>query len=281
MIMKARVGQSGCSNSAPENAGSTEPAKGVVVKRYFFVLGAVAAVMVLLPAPARAELLRITPTGVASGSYSGPTDPVPIGSSGFRLTYHGGGNDTLVDPVLLILGIPGANSSTVAPTIAGSGQSKPVTLQASVDLGGTSTVYGGQWNTTTGFAGVFDSSAGNKSIYQFIGLDPEGSSSENFTNWSKSGDTSWGLFVYALTFTPDFKAGNWIEFTSNLPTGTFVVGYGCDAPLAGTRCSGPSAAEGTPFTFAGHVTSVPEPATLSLLIPGLGLAFARRRKQNV
>jgi len=221
-----------------------------------------------------AALLRLTPIGWSPSAYEAagyPLDPALIGPDGFRLTYHGGGNDPLSDPVLLILAIPDSTAApTLTPTLLG-GSLAGVTA----NLGG-GPYYGGSWNSTTGSAGFFDSSAGSQSVYQFIGLtDPNGggADSESFANWN--GDTGlagWNLFVYSLFFTPDFNRGDFVEFATSLllPDGTFVVGYGLN---------GAGGVQATPFTFAGRVT-VPEPGTLSLVIPALGLLFVRRRKRT-
>ena len=80
--------------------------------------------------------------------------------------------------------------------------------------------------------------------------------------------------------------GDWAEFTTNLPTGAYVIGYGCteldsaglckDQPGGGNN----GATESTPFTFAGRVAQVPEPSLMAMLIPGLALAFLPRRRRH-
>jgi hypothetical protein len=57
--------------------------------------------------------------------------------------------------------------------------------------------FGGNWDTN-GFAGVFDSSSGNQSVYQVIGFTDSnsgGADSQNYSNWSgATGLTSWNLW---------------------------------------------------------------------------------------
>lgn len=244
-----------------------------MLKRSLIALVALAASFVPSVSSASA-LLRITPTGIASDAYVGPTDPVPISPDGFRLTLHGGGNYQLLDPVLLILAIPG--SSLTAPALSVSNTSGFV--QQTLQLGGAS-AYGGTWNAATGYAGNFNSSS-TGSAYSVANL-AGGSASQNYANWNgTTGLTSWNLFVYQLTFNPNMTPNaptDWVEFATNsMPTGSFVIGYGQQLVRRGS-----TAVYSTPYTFAGNVQRVPEPTTLSLLGAGLftaGLVARRRRK---
>jgi hypothetical protein len=246
-----------------------------------FVLGSVIVAFTVLTAiPTEAALIRLTPQGLSPSEYNDlglPTDPALITADGFRLTYHGGGGDELVNPVMLILGIP--DLSLAAPTLAVS--DKAGFDNVSVDLGDTQTRYGGTWNTTTGFAGTFSNLTDPK-VYNYIGFTPKGSDSENYTNWSgATGLTQWNLFVYAITFDPQMEQGDYVEFNTSLPVGSYVIGYGCEAVDSTGKCTGKGTTESTPFTFAGMVptTRVPEPATVGMLLPVVGFfAIAMRRR---
>jgi hypothetical protein len=240
-----------------------------------FVTASICVLALLSAAPAQADLLFFSPLGIVSEAYDGPTHPVPVGDDGFRLSFHGGGSKTLVDPVLLILGVPEGTDAPILSLGADDGFTT-----ALIDLGGTTTSYGGSWNTTTGFAGTFDGDPEDK-VYEFIGLTPDGNSSQNFTNWSgASGLSSWDLYVWTLTFTPDMQSTNpdWVEVMGDLAPGTFAIAYGCSAMDASGACTG--TVQSTPFTRSGYVTDVPEPASWTLLIPALGLLSLRRKQRS-
>jgi hypothetical protein len=255
------------------------------------LLTATLAVLLTASTASAEGLLRITPTGWSVEAWNAahmPVDPVPIGSTGFRLSFHGGSDQTVIDPVLLILGLPTTTPAPAAPLLVQTSSSgsavAPFNPLLGITLGGP-TPYSGTPYAPTGWDpdGIrntpYNASVGNLSVYEFLGLqlpNAGGSESENYPNWSGTGGVaSWNLFVYQLTFAPDFNRGEWVEFGSSwLPPGSYVVGYGIEPPDK-TQESNINA---TPFTFAVHTTDVPEPATSALLFGGLAVLAAVRRR---
>lgn len=210
-----------------------------------------------------------------------------IQSNTLTITENGSGLPMLGNPVLLILGFPNVSGTFVPPSI---------TLSSGTGSAGGANVYPS--NTTrwdaNGFAGfytaAFTSPKGTpNSVYSFIGLVNAAGGSESFTNWSAAdlavaGITAngFGIVVYELFNTGLTGGGSvTINFSSNLPLGTFAVAYGCSGATGKNgACPGKNTFS-TPFTQSGMVTTVvPEPASLFLLGGGLIAAGTLRRKQK-
>jgi len=199
-----------------------------------------------------------------SSTYLFGGEVQPISNLTLGILENGSGQPTLVNPLLLILGVPD-DAAFVAPTITVS--------TGTGDIGGTANYFGGAWNTGTGFAGSF----GSGEVYSFIGLTPVGNSSNNFGNWHDADlavngiDADFfGIYVYVLSNTAITGGATvTVNFASAIPDGTFAVGYGQDRK---------GHAFTTPFTESGMTTGVPEPGTALLLGTGLLGFVALRRK---
>lgn len=250
-----------------------------IVKPVLFTL-LFALVFAVYTSPAGAQTIVDPQIFVCTGCTASPgVDPNPINPASINVGFDG--NHTGVAPLLIIVGVPGATSTT-GPTIS---------LPTGVTLMAAGTYFGAATNGLT--TGKLDGSltAGGEA-YSTVGLNPQ-TNSESFVNWNlgetKNGlptATSFGLYVYAINYalgTASNPSPINIDF-SNIPVGSYVIAYSCAAagsPIS-TQCGTTTSTKGdigdTPFTNAGLVTT-PEPNTLLLFgfgILALGLVMRRR-----
>ena len=204
----------------------------------------------------------------------------PNGITGSLLDIYqnsGGVNDTLGQPVFLIVGIPNDTTNLFGATVPINGVTF---INGSASTAGSAAfATAGTFGLKPAVSGGFFGSMTSSEVYAFLGIPGVNlpvNDSESFVNWSgadlsRLGITAsnFGIYVFALTSGVNVGPHGFINisFSSPLPLGSYAVAYGQNSGFAYS----------TPFTEAGQV--VPEPATLTLFGSGMiGLAlFVRRR----
>lgn len=190
------------------------------------------------------------------------------------------GNHTLVNPLLIIVGVPNG------------GPAPDVKFGATTYEQGGTQVWGLNSTAAAGTAVSFTSSSSD--VCATLGLNnghTKGSgsdcSSESFVNWTTHAgvlpvdqhSTSFSLYVFELPVSLTGKNPIKISLTDTT-TGSFVMGYGCEiASVSNGQCTPVGNVGSTPFTTVGLIESAPEPGTFALFGAGLlalgGLSMRR------
>jgi len=217
-------------------------------------------------------------------------DPNTITSTAWDVFYNPNGNQSAIgSPFYLIVATPVYTGSNNSPTVGGT-----ATMYApySAFPGGSSSVTVDNlinWGTMT--------NSKPNDIYTFIGLGSSVTNSFNFGNMVSCdtgvggcpnaglqgsnaplfGDTITGFDITTWTIeTNTFAPHDLLDFTGNLPIGSYVAAIGCIGAVGSQECWA------VPFTESGDVTgtpSVPEPGSLTFLGAGLlGLALVAGRR---
>lgn len=225
-------------------------------------------------------------TGIGTGSIAGEVN----GISGNTVTIleNGNGSPAVLDPVLLILGVPNPQpSGFTAPLVTA--------------INGTSVtpfgpgLAGGAWGWSGSSSATIFNSTNGASAYSAVGLNnaaaKTGQNSENFGNWQTANaqlgltTNSFSLYVYAIPGT-GLTGGHTASVTfSNLPFGTFIIATSCSTGSNTSSCTTQGDELGaTPFTVSGEETShrVSEAPVLGMLaLSGIaGLVGIRVRKRR-
>jgi len=227
------------------------------VKRSLILL-AVLLTLGLTAAPVLADQIFVQQSGTSAAGG----DPNPITNPG-SFVAGVAGSATGTNPLLIIVGV---YNGVGTPTI-----SCPGTTCGAAAIG----TYGLSADTATFTSGE---------AYSQLGLDPQ-THSENFVNWS-GGDTGIGLPAPTSFTLFAFQVNTSLTGTTTLDEsgaakGSYIIAYDCKS---GSSTGGPCDNHGdimdTPFTNAGQVDVVPEPASMLLFGTGLlGLAFKLRRRK--
>lgn len=259
-----------------------------MIARYRLLSLLAAAVLAYAAAGARAGPATLQIGGGTSPTFPG-NDPNLIGNSGIVdvLQNSGGVKGSLTEPWLLILGIPEKGGATNSSFFGSTNPNYSVSPSGSSKLGGTN-LYGGTWNTTTGYAGTFSSGE----AYSYIGLEPptvtKTNQSNNFGNWAGAElahnngfvATGFDLYVFEITATLGKKGIVGVNFGSGtLPNGTMAIAYG---QYGSKSYSTPFTQAG--FTSGGSSSPLVVPAPPSIVLMGVGavcaLAFAVRSSRR-
>ncbi len=238
--------------------------------------------------------LHIGPGAGTSCATGCGADPNTISATAFDIYYNPNTNSSQLpigDPFYLLIATPVYTGSTNSPTV-----------------GGTATMYatypGGTQTTVSVGGAVSQGEMTSGDLYGFIGLGPFANNSFQFGNMvacdvgttggsgcpnsALQGNlaplfgvtiTGYDVFTFSIG-TNTFAPNDLLDFTGNLPVGSYVAAIGVDYSALG----GKGEAWAVPFTESGIVTTTNVPEPSSLLMLGAGLlalgAMASRRALN-
>lgn len=255
-------------------------------------------------------------TGCATGGcyvFGNEVNGIPGGT--LDLFQESGGANPLVSSVLLILAVPNDTTGTVLSALnvsstatlddpSGNPVPPPVTVAFGV-VNPTGDAFGptgaGLTGGTAGFQGFLGA---GEEVYGFLGIGDKSNNSEQFGKFQAAdlaaagvtvaNNSDYGLYVYSIE-TSGFAGKDFLQLdVSDIPQGTFVMGYGQDAythlickKFHRGICTKYGYSDytlyGTPFTEVGLTTKpprkVPEPASLMMLASGLMLVGTLVRRQ--
>ncbi len=211
--------------------------------RVFSTTGAFVWTLLLLAAmPATAPADFLDPSTLQIGGSLPPAgnDPNLIGNSGLvNIFQNQGSTGDLLTPFLLIIGI--ANDTTgghffgttdpITSVTARNPYTNGTSSPGSSQLGGTN-LYGGTWNTTTGFAGTM--SSGGEAYSTLGAFQGPYDKSNNFGNWSGADSstnsitaTNFGIYVFEIDAPLAAKGVVSVQFApGTLPEGSYAIAYG-------------------------------------------------------